>query len=97
MYRGQYPYPFGGKFGGHAQSATHHIEVTRLPWNLPSHDEIYAYVFSIQSTVRVRGRNVTANSVVVPLSARVSFVMAILSRIPMAKSCSGSIGKPERF
>jgi hypothetical protein len=36
---------YGDKgYGGPVQSATHHIEVTQLPWNLLSYN-IYVYVF----------------------------------------------------
>jgi hypothetical protein len=50
MYRDRYPYPFGG----HAQSATHHIEVTRLPWNL--HDETYISVLYLKYSKSSRAK-----------------------------------------
>jgi hypothetical protein len=33
--RFHYGYEDVGGFGGRVQSATHHIEVTQLPWNPP--------------------------------------------------------------
>ena len=40
---GHWKRPFSG---GAVQSATHHIEVIQLSWNLLSHDDIYVYAFS---------------------------------------------------
>lgn len=90
MFRDRFPY------GGAAQSAAHHIEVTQFSESF-LRMTTFTYMRSLFSTVKARGRNATANSVVARLSARVSFAMVILSRIPMARSCSGSTGKLERF
>ena len=34
-YDRRFHYGYGGYGGGPVQSATHHIEVIQLPWNLP--------------------------------------------------------------
>lgn len=57
MFRERFPY------GGAVQSAAYHVEVTQL-FESVLRMTTFTYMRSLFSTVKARGRNATANSVV---------------------------------